>query len=155
MQQPSIGRIVLYRLSQEDADLIDRRRDHPGNKLVGNPVSPGDVFPASVVRTWDDDSVNLRVLLDGNDDLWAPSRHQGSEPGTWAWPTRTPAAPAPDPSDTEALARAAYTAYGEATGSRTWDGRPMPDWAELGETIQRAWSAAATTVLRRRHTVGG
>lgn len=38
----------------------------------------------------------------------------------------------------------AYEAYGAATGGKTFDGRDMPHWQDLGETIQAAWVAAAT-----------
>jgi hypothetical protein len=37
----------------------------------------------------------------------------------------------------------AYAAYSEVTGGLTHDGRQMPAWEELGETIQTAWMAAA------------
>ncbi|MGW0566060.1 hypothetical protein [Streptomyces tauricus] len=40
-------------------------------------------------------------------------------------------------------ARAAYAAYGAATGNRTYDDRPMPAWEDLGEKIQAAWVCAA------------
>ncbi|MET9396308.1 hypothetical protein [Kitasatospora sp. NPDC002965] len=43
----------------------------------------------------------------------------------------------------QSIARAAYEAYRVHTGSRTWDGRPMPEWQDLGARIQRAWAAAA------------
>jgi hypothetical protein len=46
------------------------------------------------------------------------------------------------------LARAAYAAYGEVTGHKNFRGDPMPDWDDLGDTIQRAWAGAATTVHR-------
>lgn len=48
--------------------------------------------------------------------------------------------------DTE-LAKIAYQGYGEATGFKTFDGRPMPEWAALGEKIQLAWTAAAAAVV--------
>ncbi|GAA1164322.1 hypothetical protein F4556_002381 [Kitasatospora gansuensis] len=41
-------------------------------------------------------------------------------------------------------AQAAYAAYGHTTGGLTHDGRPMPTWDQLGDTIQAAWIAAAT-----------
>ena len=41
--------------------------------------------------------------------------------------------------------RRAYQAYADATGGKTFDGRDMPDWSELGDKIQAAWIAAATT----------
>lgn len=37
----------------------------------------------------------------------------------------------------------AYEAYGARTGGKTHDGRDMPHWGNLGETIQAAWVAAA------------
>jgi hypothetical protein len=44
-------------------------------------------------------------------------------------------------------ALAAYAAYGAATGQRTHDGRPMPQWDKLGGPVQAAWTAAAAAVL--------
>jgi len=38
-----------------------------------------------------------------------------------------------------------YEAYADATGGKTHDGRDMPDWSDLGDKIQAAWIAAATT----------
>lgn len=88
--QPSIGRIVHYTLSREDAARITDRRRQQQPLAFGNPVSEGDAFPAVIVRLWDDDTVNLRVWLDGTDDLWATSRPVGDYiPGTWSWPART------------------------------------------------------------------
>ena len=40
-------------------------------------------------------------------------------------------------------ARNAYSEYGHVTGGLTHDGRQMPDWDDLGETVQLAWCAAA------------
>ncbi|HEY6116971.1 MAG TPA: hypothetical protein VI172_13535 [Candidatus Dormibacteraeota bacterium] len=50
--------------------------------------------------------------------------------------------------DPAELARVAYAAYGEATGGLNYQGLPMPDFDDLGDTIQRAWIAAATAVAR-------
>ncbi|MEU0426427.1 hypothetical protein ABZ235_23010 [Streptomyces canus] len=41
------------------------------------------------------------------------------------------------------LGQRAYAAYGEVTEGLTHDGRQMPAWEDLGETIQSAWTAAA------------
>lgn len=43
-------------------------------------------------------------------------------------------------------ARRGYDAYGRHTGYRTFDDRPMPAWALLGDRIQGAWTAAAQRI---------
>lgn len=52
----------------------------------------------------------------------------------------------PRPSALE-LARIAYAAYGDSTNYRTHDDRPMPDWDALGDRVQKAWTAAAGTLV--------
>lgn len=48
--------------------------------------------------------------------------------------------------DPVGLAKGAYHAYGETTGFKNFRGEPMPEWDDLGDTIQRAWIAAASAV---------
>lgn len=43
----------------------------------------------------------------------------------------------------------AYDAYGQATGGLNFRGEPMPEWADLPESIRRAWEAAADAVITR------
>jgi len=43
----------------------------------------------------------------------------------------------------------AYLGYAEHTNNKTYDGREMPTWEDLGDNIQGAWEAAAWAVLRR------
>lgn len=106
MTAPTPGRIVLYTLSEDDALAVNRRRDdfatwHAGAGVgfdtgliahVGNATAEGNVYPAMIVRVWSrenpDAPVNLQVHLDGNDTYWAPSRIEGTGPGSWAWPER-------------------------------------------------------------------
>ena len=108
MEMPSIGTIVRYVLTKDDAEQINRRREDfgafnranreaasepgefPGRSghigHYGNPAQAGEVCPAVIVRSWGnspDAAVNLKVLLDGNDDYWATSRSQGDGPGYW------------------------------------------------------------------------
>ncbi len=112
---PTIGRIVHYRLSERDAQDINRRRHdfmtftrtygengnpgatgHVGH--FGNAVRPGDIYPAMVVRVFQGnphDMANLQVHLDGNDLFWATSRHEGDEEGQWMWPPRAEFTPIP------------------------------------------------------------
>ncbi|MDX3555175.1 hypothetical protein [Streptomyces europaeiscabiei] len=100
-QRPSIGRIVHYTLSEWDAGQINRRRKdfHENGRAqagsgfvghIGNWAAEGDVFPAVVVKVFNESTVtaNLQVLLDGNDTYWATSAAEGDRPGTWAWPGR-------------------------------------------------------------------
>lgn len=98
---PAIGRIVHYRLSVQDAAAVNRRRQdfHESGSAAartgfvghfGNRAEEGDLYAAMIVRVWNESTVtvNLQVLLDGTDVLWATSRAEGAEPGTWAWPER-------------------------------------------------------------------
>ena len=117
-QIPSIGRIVHYRLSGDDAAQINRRRTtgasiaermKPASVMtgtgttevaawptgaqahIGNSVAEGDTFPLLITKVWGSDptsAVNGQVLLDGNDVFWATSRTVGDQPGTFSWPVR-------------------------------------------------------------------
>jgi hypothetical protein len=109
----TIGRIVHYRLTDADAERMNKRRaDYrafatahahgpdtapPTGHVahVGNRLEAGDYYPAMVVRTGlSPDSVNLQVFLDGTDQLWATSAKEGDGNGTWTWP---PSATNPPP----------------------------------------------------------
>lgn len=92
---PSIGRIVHYKLQQHDIESIRQQRFDGQNNFGdrGNPVEVGDVFPAMITRVWDPEPteesvVQLQVFLDGNDQIWASSAHQGEENGQWREPKR-------------------------------------------------------------------
>jgi hypothetical protein len=83
---PTIGRTVLYKLTEDDARRIQQQRSH--DSTTGNMPRAGHAYPAVVVASYGDEALNLQVLLDGPDSHWATSRHEGDEPGTWAWPPR-------------------------------------------------------------------
>jgi hypothetical protein len=115
-QVPSVGRIVHYRLSADDATQINRRRTtgasiaeriktelptmrdgmvpqwpEGAQAHIGNVVLDGDIYPMVITRVWGSDptsAVNGQVFLDGNDVFWATSRTVGDQPGTFSWPTR-------------------------------------------------------------------
>ena len=118
MTVPTIGRIVHYKLSQQDAVQINAQRQPtyresqpgligPGNKVTpvytnqGNPVSPGDIYPLLITSVWGDtegSAVNGQVLLDGNDSLWVtsvcqhvPTTYDGIDPSlvTYELPERS------------------------------------------------------------------
>ena len=93
------GRTVLYVLSETDCETIQRQRERARaaqlvgpHESMGNPVSPGDIVPAVVVRVWNAETglMNGQALLDGRDSLWLLSRHRDDSKaqGTWHWPTR-------------------------------------------------------------------
>lgn len=99
----TLGRTVLYTLNADDATKINKRRDDynaykakfPGYEgdgsicHVGNRVGEGDVFPAVVVRVFEQaNSANLQVSLDGTDTFWACSVSEGTGGRTWAWPNK-------------------------------------------------------------------
>lgn len=93
--QTTIGRIVQYTLSEQDAQEVNRRRvprrpdsDEGAQFHVGNSACAGDVFPMMICCVWVPEMVNGQVFLDGNDTLWVTSRHEGDEPGQWRWPVR-------------------------------------------------------------------
>lgn len=113
MSRPTIGRIVHYTLSEQDAAIINKKRadydafrasvkgsDIPGvgdpdghQAHVGNRTEGGQVYPATVVRIFPGGSevngvCNLQVALDGNDTYWATSRTEGEGEGHWVWPPR-------------------------------------------------------------------
>ncbi len=96
---PSIGRIVHYTLTAQDAEQVNKRRKDAQENLekiredsigyvlhVGNTATEGDVYPMLIVRCWGttpESSVNGQVFLDGTDTLWVTSVGQGDQPRQW------------------------------------------------------------------------
>lgn len=101
---PTIGRIVHYTLTEQDASQINKRRadawahmpEHRNNSNgvavhVGNEVRAGDVYPLVITRVWgstEGSSVNGQVLLDGSDSLWVTSVSEGEGERHWCVPPR-------------------------------------------------------------------
>lgn len=98
VQKASLGRVVFYRLTKDDAIDVNHRRTRsrkaPASEWGfqghrGNRVAAGEEFSATVVRVDEHaGAVNLQVQLDGNDTLWVTSVFQGEEHGQWYWPPR-------------------------------------------------------------------
>ena len=100
---PSLGRVVAYTLSAQDAERVNRRRSDAAHARaaykrsgyvvhIGNDALAGEVYPLVITRVWEagygqpvteDTLVNGQVLLDGNDTLWVTSVRQGEGDGTW------------------------------------------------------------------------
>lgn len=105
--EPTIGRIVHYKLDPLDVEHISRRRvanaieaaawPAGAQAHVGNPVKVGQVIPMIVTSVWPDEygpgiyGVNGQCLLDGNDSFWVTSKQNGTDPGMWSWPIPFPA----------------------------------------------------------------
>lgn len=92
----TVGRLVLYKISEADAEAINRRRaDFVNNTKeawqagaqahTGNNAQAGDLMPTIVVKVWEGNKINGQVFLDGNDTLWVTSVQQGPEAGQWDW----------------------------------------------------------------------
>lgn len=99
---PSIGRIVHYYITTQQADQINRRRKDAQDKIdwhrafktgamvhIGNVAHAGDCYPMLIVRVWGTDAqaaVNGQAFLDGSDTLWVTSVTVGATPGSYSWP---------------------------------------------------------------------
>lgn len=106
-QAPSIGSIVHYTLTADDATRINRRRitgpsiaerikesrwPLGAQAHIGSEVEAGETFPAIVVRAVKEGYIDAQVFLDGNDTLWItgiantiePSGSEGAR-GKWTW----------------------------------------------------------------------
>jgi hypothetical protein len=110
----TIGRIVHYTLTDQDAVEINRRRT-TGMKIaeriklntetssawplgaqahIGNEAKAGAVVPMIVVAVWSPTTINGQAFLDGNDTLWVTSATYGEMQHQWKWPA---IAPMPNP----------------------------------------------------------
>lgn len=80
---PVIGRIVRYRLTEEEARNINAT---PGFNHVGS----GEWFPMIIVRVFQEHPMNYvqgQVFLDGpTGTMWKTSTAQGDGPGMWSEP---------------------------------------------------------------------
>lgn len=102
--KPTIGRIVHYRVSHNDAQAINARRKDAREKMawhhairsgaqvhVGNEVGEGDVYPLMITRVWGDDVHSLfngQLMLDGTDIFWVTSTKMGDGLRQCFWPPK-------------------------------------------------------------------
>ena len=88
MCMPDIGQVVLYSLTEEQAEEINRRR-HESSPGQGPGVIPGDTVPMLVeacAAGYDDGicAVAGRLLIDDDDEnWWVTSVTEGIAPGAW------------------------------------------------------------------------
>jgi hypothetical protein len=80
---PTIGRIVIYNSTNEQLKAME-----DSYKNTGKGCNIQSKLPAIIVAVWSDIMVNLKVITDGQDDLWVTSSHLGDGAGEWNWPVK-------------------------------------------------------------------
>lgn len=100
---PTIGRIVHYTLTEQEATLINRRRASTesiaqrikaglwplgAQAHIGEEAQAGDVLPMMVTSVFSQEVITGQVFLNGNDTLFKFNAEQGDEPGQWSWPPK-------------------------------------------------------------------
>jgi hypothetical protein len=86
---PDIGQVVLYSLTEEQAEAITRHRQQQASvSTYGMGVLPGDAVPmlvAACASGYNDGvlAVSGRLLLDDDEDWWVTSITEGVAPGAW------------------------------------------------------------------------
>ena len=73
MAKVKVGMIVNYKTTEQDQTKMSEHR---------SVCNVREELPA-VVTAVNPESVNVKVLLDGQGDLWATSCPQGDTPGCW------------------------------------------------------------------------
>jgi hypothetical protein len=85
---PTIGQVVLYTLTEQQAEEINRHRQQSPSGY-GAGVTPGDTVPmlvAACAAGYDDGlyAIAGRLLIDDDDeDWWVTSVTEGAAPGAW------------------------------------------------------------------------
>ena len=93
-----LGDIVLYQLTKDDAEIINRRYRHASHNQdlmrvsktgyqahFGNAVGEGTVVVLIVTQVWSSTCINGQAILDSNDSLWVTSACKGEDPGYWSY----------------------------------------------------------------------
>jgi hypothetical protein len=88
--KPDIGQVVLYSLTEQQAEQISRRRQETASQGFAPGVLPGDAVPmlvAAIASGYADGlcAVAGRLLLDDDDEenWWVTSVTEGVAPGAW------------------------------------------------------------------------
>ncbi len=77
MRKPTLGDVVIYNTTKEEQKKMS----------FAATCNTQNQLPATVVHVWDNGTtVNLKVDLDGNGQLWIPSVEHGNEERSWNWP---------------------------------------------------------------------
>lgn len=77
---PTIGRVVIYNTTDTDKAKMKAA------SAINGGCNVQDKLPAIIVAVWSEECVNLKVITDGNLELWVTSSMKGSAPRNWEWP---------------------------------------------------------------------
>lgn len=77
---PTIGRVVIYNTTDTDKAKMKAA------STINGGCNVQDKLPAIIVAVWSEECVNLKVITDGNLELWVTSSMKGSAPMNWEWP---------------------------------------------------------------------
>jgi len=81
MKRASIGRIVIYHTTETERAIMSTSPE----------CNKQEHLPAVVVANWssegvENQTINVKVLLDGKGELWKTSIQMGEGEGQWSWP---------------------------------------------------------------------
>jgi hypothetical protein len=127
--KPTLARIVHLTLSSDLAASINR------SGLPGNACEAGQILPFQITRVWSDDLVNGQLILDGPQNHWITSVHQGTGPDQWHWPVIEPVS-----------TRGAHLVAESITPINTAESDRYGDWA--------VWRDRALFAEEARNTLG-
>lgn len=74
--KPTIGKMVVYRTTQADREMMKRSEEK---------CNPQEKLPAIVTAVKDDETVNLRVICDGNLTMHKTDAMRGAKEGSWVY----------------------------------------------------------------------
>ena len=77
---PKLGAVVIYRVTQAEANAVNELRTTAAHRHAGNKVHGGDELPLIVTKVHEK-SFNGQLLLDGNDTCWVKSTTIGTDEG--------------------------------------------------------------------------
>jgi hypothetical protein len=114
--------------------------------LVITPFIDGDSQPTTTI-----DPSKSTDLVVAESDLervfWIAGHHAVKSLGNVAPFPESDPLPDTAPQDLEAVAQRLWDVYAEAAGGTTFDGKPLPAWADLGAKGHANWKAVAAYVL--------
>lgn len=67
----TIGRVVVYHCNPDEKEKMNNFQE---------------TAPAIITAVWSDTCVNLKVILDGENNLWKTSAPLGELENQWSWP---------------------------------------------------------------------